>query len=93
MEIKLNMLARQLKTAFAAILRYNVQEPKLRFFKKRLAGHVSELSFVYPREWPHASYTEMNAALLALHHAGYIFYGANSVTINKTILDPMSAPV
>ena len=93
MSVKLNTLAHQLKGNFAEILKHNFQESKLRFVKKREAGHVSTITFVYPGKWPDVSYSEMNAALLALHHAGYIFYGANSVTINAKLLEPMSASV
>jgi hypothetical protein len=93
MNVHLSMLAQQLKTTFATILKQNFQESKLRFYKKREAGHVSTLSFAYPCSWPSASYNEMNKALLSLHHAGYIFYGANSVTINETLLEPVGAAV
>ena len=90
MNVQLNMLAQQLKITFAGILKRNFEDSKLRFYKKREAGHVSTISFAYPCEWPNASYVEMNTALLALHHAGYIFYGANSVTINKTLLESVN---
>ena len=48
---------------------------------------------MYPCEWPEASYPEMNAALLSLHHAGYIFYGANSITINEKLFESVSVAV
>lgn len=93
MSVTLNVLAQQLKVTFATILKQNHDAPKIRFEKKRFAGHISTISFTYPCKWPEASYPEMNAALLSLHHAGYIFYGANSVTINEKLFESVSAAV
>jgi hypothetical protein len=93
MSVTLNVLAQQLKVTFASILKQNHEATKIRFEKKRLAGHILAISFTYPCDWPQASYPEMNAALLSLHHAGYIFYGANSVTINEKLFESVSVAV
>lgn len=43
------------------------------------------ISFIEPAPWLKTSYQDMNAALLSLHHAGYIVYGANIVKLTDKV--------
>jgi hypothetical protein len=79
-------LAIILKGLFKEIYKGAQKPVILRFNRVREGGRILELEFVHPAKWPEAPYTEINAALLSLHHAGFIVYGANTITLNDTLL-------
>lgn len=77
-----NDLALDLKQIFSEIFKHSEKPVSIRFEKVREHGRVIGMRFLYPAQWPEASYDEINAALLFLHHMGFIIYGANVVKLN-----------
>jgi hypothetical protein len=82
----LSPLAVELRSIFANFYRRDFQ--KLMFEKRRdTRSHLVGICFSQPWQWPDADYREMNAALLSLHHNGYIVYGANTVTLLQKLAE------
>ena len=68
----LNELAIDLLSIFAGFFRN--QQTQLRFEKSKDANsYLTGTPFIEPAPWLKASFQDMNAALLSLHHAGYSF--------------------
>jgi hypothetical protein len=80
-------LAEQLKENFRTIYRTSQKPAIVCFKKKREGGRILNITFDHPAaEWPVVSYELMNAALLILHHAGLINYGANTVRLSDGLV-------
>lgn len=88
----LTPLALELRSIFANFFKRDFE--RLMFEKRRdTRSHLIGIGFSHPWEWPEANYTEMNSALLSLHHNGYIIYGANSITLKPKLLEvPLERP-
>ena len=87
MNISSEELAEQLKQHFRAIYKSSQKPAIVRFKKKREGGRILNITFDHPAaEWPTVSYELMNSALLILHHAGLIGYGANTVRLNDGLM-------
>ena len=80
-------LAQELRSIFACALEEIQPERQIKFSRRRLKINRTGFSFSYSANWPQATYQEIDAALLALHHAGYIIYGANTITLKDTLLE------
>lgn len=79
-------LSQQLKALFAGIYRSSHKPAIVRFKRKRDGGRLIGIEFTHAAKWPAAPFAEMNAALLALHHAGFIKYSANTITLTDKLL-------
>jgi len=87
MNISSEELAEQLKQHFKAIYKTSPKPAIVRFRKRREGGRILNITFEHPAaEWPVVPYELMNAALLILHHAGLINYGANTVQLNDSLI-------
>jgi NAD(P)-dependent dehydrogenase (short-subunit alcohol dehydrogenase family) len=87
MNISSEELAEQLKQHFRAIYRTSQKPAIVRFRKRREGGRILNITFEHPEaEWPEVSYELMNSALLILHHAGLINYGANTVRLSDSLI-------
>jgi hypothetical protein len=87
MNISSEELAEQLKQHFKAIYKTSQKPAIVRFKKRREGGRILNITFEHPAaEWPAVSYELMNSALLILHHAGLIGYGANTVVLNDGLV-------
>ena len=82
----LSPLAQELRSIFARALEEMHPDRQLKFSRKRLKINRIGFCFSYSANWPQASYAEIDAALLMLHHAGYILYGANTITLKDSLL-------
>jgi hypothetical protein len=74
----------------ANVLKQNRLDPRLSYVKQFQNGRRIGIFFRYSGNWPKASYEEMNSALLALHHAGYIVYGASAITLKERLFEEAS---
>lgn len=80
-------LAEKLKDNFRNIYRTSQKPAIVTFKKRREGGRILNITFEHPAgDWPAVSYELMNAALLILHHAGLIGYGANTVRLNDGLM-------
>lgn len=80
-------LAEQLKENFKSIYKTSPKPAVVKFKKKREGGRILNITFEHPAaEWPVVSYELMNSALLILHHAGLINYGANTVRLSEGLM-------
>lgn len=87
MNISSEELAEKLKANFKRIYRTSPQPAIVTFKKRREGGRILSITFEHPAgEWPVVSYELMNSALLILHHAGLIKYGANTVRLSDRLL-------
>jgi hypothetical protein len=87
MNISSEELAEKLKENFKTIYKISPKPAIVRFKKRREGGRILTITFEHPAaEWPSVSYELMNAALLRLHHAGLIGYGANTVQLKDGLL-------
>ncbi len=90
---ELDAFALQLKALFATLYKTSQKPAILRFRKVRVDGRVTEIVLDLPGDWPAPSFEQINSALLALHHAGLIMYGANSIRLNEALVaDAASTP-
>lgn len=95
MNISSEELAEQLKENFKTIYRSSPKPAVVTFKKKREGGRILNITFDHPAaQWPVVSYELMNSALLILHHAGVISYGANTVKLMDRLVysPPVSEP-
>src|SRR5688572_14113125 len=83
----LSPLAQDLRSIFARALEEMQPACQMKFSRRRLKIDRTGFLFLYLANWPQASCDEIDAALLSLHHAGYIVYGSNTVTLKDTLLD------
>ena len=83
----LSPLAQELKSIFACALREIQPDRQIKFSRKRLKINRTGFAFSYSAKWPQATYDEIDAALLLLHHADFILYGSNTITLKDTLLN------
>ena len=87
MNLSSEELAEELKQHFKAIYKTSQKPAIVRFKKRREGGRILNITFDHPAaEWPVVSYELMNSALLILHHAGLISYGANTVRLSDGLM-------
>ena len=80
-------LAEKLKENFRTIYRTSQKPAIVTFKKRREGGRIVNITFDHPAaKWPAVPYELMNAALLMLHHAGLINYGANTVRLSDSLI-------